>query len=545
MSASTEQIVDRHQLRTLVRTALRLDWRGSTNPFGAMRSQRSRIPGLVAVLGIDLFISAFYGVLMPRLPGLFEALVIIGMGPLVLVAMQVLIEFNQIIITPADYHIAACHPVNSRTFFTAKLFHLLFYVTLLAFACGLIPAIIAIFAFDSFLAFPVVLVHFWLVSMFSAVFVITVFVSLLRGLNRLRMEQIAGYVQIAMILLFYSSFSFFPSQAKSIIANVRIENIPWIGVFPTYWFAAPVRLAQQGFDWRLVGLWALGLALLAGMLLFALNYLSLSYARLIGDSAAPLVATRRRRVPVAIRRLFYRVTDPETRALALLAWGQFKHDFQFRMQVIWIIPMMIFAFIYSVMSNAAPTDPFGPRPENSGADSMLPLFFVMSVMAMQTAMAQSKAWESAWVFCTSPINRRRMALASKRIALGLLILVVVPVVTAGYFWFFGNLLHTVLHVAFLTALAVFGTTVMSLINVRLPFSTANAYGRFTFEAFLTNVAMIVILIVPIVLVMTRGYGGYAGWGIIMVITIALIAILIPLQNRRIDNKVRTWSLGES
>ncbi len=538
-----QQTIDRAQVRLLVRTNLKIDWRGASNPFEALRSTRGRLSPLLVVLGINLIFSILIGVSFLILPSLFDGLVIGGIGALVLVGIQVLIEFSQILISPDDYFVIAPHPVSSKTFYAAKLVHLLIYVTLLAGSVSIAPSIFAVVASKSIFALPVVIVHFWLVSVFATVLMMVLFTLALRSVNRRRMERMMSYLQVGLILILYAGFYILPSKLRDVLSGLDVTRESWMAALPTYWFATPVHLVADGFDWTsaLIGLG--GFVFLFALARFALSYLSLSYAHsLTGSIDSGNI--RVRAVPPSLRRLWNKLTSPETRAVARLTWAQFKFDNAFRLQVLWIVPITIFAIVYGSVRGMAVIDPLAAvRPHNidtGGGGAMLGLIAVMTPFMAHVAMIQSKTWRAAWVFHALPVNRTNLVLAGKRIVLMIVLGPISLFLAVVYAWLFHSVLHGFMHAVFVAALAGLGLTVLNIAGVRAPFATEKAYGGFSAESFITMLVAWIVMGIPIGVVGEIGYGGYLGWLIFLASVLLVTWVLTKVQNARIRAKVREW-----
>ena len=537
------QTIDRHQVRTMVRNALRLDWRGTPNPLDSMRSGSRRIPGFAVVLIFNIAFSVIMGMAFVVMNDFTDALVLSAIGAFILVALQVLIEYSQIIITPDDYYVIAPHPVNSKTYYVAKLTHLLIYVLILCGSVTLVPSIIAAVTRGTILALPVVWIHYAAVSIFGALFMMVIFTAALRTVNRRKMERVMGYVQMGFILIFYAGFYILPGKLREMLTGVQLTDQLWPKFLPSYWYASWVRLVTDGWDWTLFGFGLLGIGLLALLAKLALSYLSLSYARSLTGSVDTGPAERRRILPAPLRRLWYAVTDPETRAVAMLTRAQFRHDMPFRMQVIWIVPVTLFAVAYGAVRGMSMPDPFLLTPDMDREGGMLfGIIIIMAPFMLHVGMIQSKAWKGAWIFHACPLDRVRLVLAAKRIVLLLMAGPILLFLWGFYSWMFGSILHGLMHAVFLLALATVGETLINTISVRMPFATEKAFSGFSAEAIGAMIAIWVVAGVPLTLVNLFGYGGYTGWGVLVGLAFLAVGLLTPVQQGRIRSKIREWEL---
>ncbi len=274
--SSTRQKLDLHQVRAMVGVSLKHDWRGASNPMTGTVNKKSKFPGIMIIFIMNLIMSIFLGAIFIPVSGLFTGLVLAAAGAMTVVAIQVLLEFGNIIISPDDYHVIGPHPVNSRTFYTAKLVHLLIYVTILSATVSVAPAIFAAFATGSIWSAPVVLIHFWVTNVFAAVLVMNLYTLILKKVDRRRLERMLGYLHMILNIGFYIALNVVTRVAKKVLLGFDVESLPWLKILPSYWFASWIKLIEEGWDLYIFMLGLLGLAVLYGLSRMAFSYLSLT-----------------------------------------------------------------------------------------------------------------------------------------------------------------------------------------------------------------------------------------------------------------------------
>lgn len=138
--------IDAAQWRTLVAAYLRMDMRTGGGAIGRRigvhRSGRHPMTGPAVFMGLGgaVFAAIAIGLHDP----LVAATLLTSYGA-INTAMLLLVEFNSVVLSPDDYGVLGHRPVDSRTYFAARLSAVLAYTSLLGAALALLPALV--FAF--------------------------------------------------------------------------------------------------------------------------------------------------------------------------------------------------------------------------------------------------------------------------------------------------------------------------------------------------------------------------------------------------------------
>ncbi|MBD3258306.1 hypothetical protein GF377_07720 [candidate division GN15 bacterium] len=531
--------VDYGQVRTLVRFSIKRAWRGTTNPFMAMQHKTSRFPGMLAVLLLNGFFSILLVMAFDAADSLFGGLVLAGLGSMALVGLQVLLEYSHIIITPDDYDVISPHPVNSRTFYVAKLVHFMTFVAILSAATSLLPGIFASVFHRDIVALPLVLVHFLVSNTFAALLMISFFSLAIRVLKRRTMERVLGYIQVGFLLTMYLGYFVAASEIRNLLEGIDVRTIGWLKISPTYWFATPIKLLSEGWDGSDALLGAIGLAALVLLGTIVLSRLSLSYAESISKSDERMLSKPRRKIPI-VSDLWRRFARPEDQAILALVRAQYKHDMRFRLNVIWILPYALLVRLYEWYRGQTQFDPFNiPTDSDIEAGFLLPMAIALLPFVLHAALRSSKSWQAAWVFHASSSDPLRLVLAAKRLITILFILPLCVYFFGIYAYLWGHPLHAFLHTVTVLVVSLNGLSLLNLLSAGLPFADENPYGQYS-VALVSTIPIMILIGVPLMVISGLGYSGYLNWAVVVVIGFAFNWALTRFQNLRIRKQIRAW-----
>jgi hypothetical protein len=209
------------------------------------------------------------------------------------------------------------------------------------------------------------------------------------------------------------------------------------------------------------------------------------------------VAARARAATVAEKRkrpaLWF--ATGEARAVALLVRGQFRHDHRFRMGVLGLLPLTLL-YMFMGVRNGAVTDPF----TTSRTMQAWPL--TMTVLAspamLRMLLTRSEAFRASWIFFTCPSDRMKIARSSKDVLVAFFLIPYLLLVSAIYSYVVGNVVHVLVHVAFLGLLAHLVLQIALLLDPAPPFSrpmqrSTNASVFFGFTAVTVLVSLFIQL----------------------------------------------------
>lgn len=473
--------VDIAQWRALVRAGLRHDLRRSRFLSGTGRKTTRPIVALLIVGLFSLLLGVGFAGFAVSAHSLLLASMISCSGVMFIAASLILVEYYAIILAPDDFPVLGHLPVASRTYFTAKLANLLIYI--LGFSSlSALPAAIG-FAIRQPFSFSRGVVAFTclILAAFTAAMAMVVLYSLLARLIPQRpLKYIVSSVQVVASFLIYGGYALLPRLMPEGWFDLEWQPGTWYLLAPPAWFAGLMQTVLGELNaWNLTSA-ILGMAISVGATFYGLSRLAKNYlAAIAGQTEVNLEATaEKRKSPVrrGAAGLAAWFRQPEERIIATLMSGQFRNDTKFRMAILTIIPL-IAMYMFIAVHNHALNDPFIDSRVSIADNGLIYMAILLIPLLVKQSMEISDSFEAAWVFFASPMALHRLVLAAKRVSYVYFVMPTVLVVTALFAYFFGNILHALLHGLTLAFFAYFVQQFIFILNPRLPFSEPRTRGR--------------------------------------------------------------------
>lgn len=356
--------VDWKQWRALTWASIKIDKFTSMATGGAgAHSGKKRWHPMVGAFIFYCMMGMYFAMIALFLADPFLSASIVLLLIMALIVSMILMEFHSVVISPDDFEVLGHRPIDSRTYFFARMANVFIYTLLSATAIGLFPMIAFFFQVRGGFAFqPLVGLAFipalYLAAIASTLCAILVYATLARVLHPRRIKRVMGYVQIVLSFTFFGGYVLL-AQVMRVDINTWLgsERSWWMLLAPPAWFASYVDLAQGRWDLFTLLLAACSFGALGVMLAYAVRVISIDYAERLAlmsqvseGKEAEKAAREAERKPRWFR-------SGERRAVALLVRNQFKHDNKFRMAVFSVVPLMVIYVAMAVVSGDI-RDPF-------------------------------------------------------------------------------------------------------------------------------------------------------------------------------------------
>ena len=517
--------VDFEQWKALMVVALKLDFRGSAL---TQRQGEHETRVVISLIFQAIFYTLFGGIiayLVWASRDLWLAGTIASTYIAFLIGTAVVLDHHSVISSPVDYAILGFRPVSSRTYFAVKLTNILVYTTALTTVAAWVPVLVTSARHGVGIGGALFL-NIYASSTATTLAIALSYATVLRAVGPDAIERVLSYVQMIMGFAVYGGqFLISGVLSRTAPGTWSLPASPLILLYPGTWFGSYLELASGRTS---VGAIAGAAASIVAVVLMGSQLggrLSLQYSEALG---AMTVAARARAASAAekrSRRGFW-FASGEARAVALLVRGQFRHDHRFRMGVLGLLP---FTLLYMVLGfrNGAVADPF------TATRNMKAWPLTMAVLAspamLRMLLTRSDAFRASWIFFTCPSDRMRIARSSKDVLVAFFLIPYLLVVSAIYAYVVGNVVHVLVHVAFLGLLAHLVLQIALLLDPALPFSRPMQQTRVTgfFLAF-TFATILVSLFIQFY--SARIYSDIT-WTIAAVAVVVLIGLVIDLLTR--------------
>lgn len=482
------------QVAALVGAALRTDVR-SRDPIGGRISRSSW--GLVAGLVFYVLVGACLCLFMAQLVPIRVQIVTYLSVAAVYVAFNILIEYQQILLSPEDVDILHWRPVSSTTLLTARSLHVLAYVSLLSAALLLAPAFVVAHAalgrpLLTLLAFVAAA---FLNTVFATSLSIAAYAMILRAAPAQRFKKALAGVQVVMSLSLVLGYQLVGSLVERVDPQRLSQPPSWFEFLPATWFAnLPLRagwpaVAMSETTWwpTLAGVLLVGAASLAATRWIAPQYATqlvqahMPTMRAVGSAAS----TRAQRPPWSERwfaRAFARSPLARSGFRFFLAHaGGDRRLYAALVQVV-ALPVVLVALgllwgetadPYRAASRTSLTTEVSGTEEGSFALFAAAYLLAMMVPTTLRLLHSSPAWSAAWIVFSSPTRHYDRFYAG--VVLGVVYALLLP--TAGLLivlllilW--REPLHVLAHVALPVGTALLAFPILLNLNAQVPFSCA-------------------------------------------------------------------------
>jgi hypothetical protein len=345
----------------------------------------------------------------------------------------------------------------------------LIYSTTLSLALGIVPVGVFFFTlgFKPLLGFAALLAVL-LGSITTSFFLVFIYAGVMRVIHPNKLRRAMGYVQMAMSFIFSGGYLLLMGamQTKS-MGSMTLTPEPWFFLLPPLWFASYLKLAIG--DGRLLDIGAALFSLAALVFLFikARGKLALDYADQLSSAMAVSEGPKKISKSTARRSRLFR--EGESRVVALLVRNQFKYDQKFRLAVLGILPLSA-VYLFMGLQRGPLADPFVIHGFGPGNSWLLYFAVLMFPIMLNASLANSDSYQASWIYYATPADRSRLILASKGFVFAYFVIPYLTFLGALFLYFWGNLLHVVVHLGVLALLSYIFLQIAVLLHPVLPFS---------------------------------------------------------------------------
>jgi hypothetical protein len=511
------------QAGEIIRVTLRMQLR---RPRGSS-TERGRRGGLISSLVVYLVAGLLLALPLASGGDPFTISFTATTAFMLLLGIFVVMEFATVVTGADDLAFYAPLPVAPRTYVVAKII----VACLLGVSFAVVYALPAIIILPLRGAPPALLgLHLFTLldgALLSCLLFIVIFGLVVRVVPYRRVRNIAAWFQFAVFIAVYGGSAIFQRTLATRAAGQRLGLTPLLLLSPSAWGPSVFRLGEGTLP--LVGL---VLSIAAPLLLFAIAVRVVSKAYDGKLAEADVARSRGGARPARTGGGGALWRSPEERGVALLIGNLFRHDAQFRMGVLTIIPISILYVGIIVLVNRAPIiDPFTAA-GRAGFGPTILLYLALGFYPnyVKNALTYSSDAEASWLFYSSPADPLLVIRAARRFIVTFFILPYLVLFAGVYAIVTGAVLHTVQHFAAIALLVLIETDLLLLFSPQVPFSRKPAAGRRGGGMLLRLLAGAVLLL-PIWLLVAFVYPFPGGWWAAIAVLCACL-VVVRVTGRR-------------
>nr|WP_321358642.1 hypothetical protein [uncultured Draconibacterium sp.] len=236
--------VDTKQLNAILRAKLTMDGRRQNNLFNQKRQSSSNQTLIMALINgiLGLFLGTmFLGQINHEIAFLLYHSIL-----LVYFSLLIITEFSTILFDTKDNIEILPRPVNSKTFYTSRIIHIVIYLLMLGIPLSLGGVIIGGITYGALTG--LLLFFLVLLDVVMAVFISNIFyMAVVRFFSAEKFKTIIMYVQVLLAVIIYGGYQFIPRLFDSeMVTEAQLGKQWWLNLIPPYWSAKVSTLFLEG-----------------------------------------------------------------------------------------------------------------------------------------------------------------------------------------------------------------------------------------------------------------------------------------------------------
>ncbi len=238
-----KQGVDFEKLKTIAGTYLLMDRRRTRVSMKMNTKKEPKNPLLITQI-----VYVFFGFLVAtsfyEIRDIVPCMVILHSYILFMMAMTLITDFSTVLLDTKDNQIIIPRPVNSKTFFVARLVHILVYLLQFTIALAIVPLIFTFILFGAAVGLAAI-VTVLLTVIFAIFFTYLLYGIILRLGSEEKIKEIISWAQIGLTVFFAVGYQIIPRLINYDALRNAVE-LHWYSYFlPPVWMAMTLQSLQQ------------------------------------------------------------------------------------------------------------------------------------------------------------------------------------------------------------------------------------------------------------------------------------------------------------
>ena len=315
------------------------------------------------------------------------------------VMTSMIADFSSVLLDIRDRNILFPKPVDRKTISTAKMVHVVIYLSFLTIALVSIPLIVGLIK-NGFLFFLVSVVNIILIDLLIVGLTALIYLFILRFFDGEKLKDIINYVQIGLSLMIMVGYQLLIRSFEFIDLTVSLEPEWWqIFIFPM-WYGANMEMMMNG-DFQLFYLFFSALGILIPLLSIWI-YMKFNHAFEQNLQKLTYHGKAKEKKHSKLGQLFLRVIchSNEERAFFRFASSMMKNERDFKLKV---YPSLGFSIVipFIFIMNGFDTN----LDHLSTSKSYLTIYFSLIIIpTIMILLKFSGKYKGAWIYRVAPIQ---------------------------------------------------------------------------------------------------------------------------------------------
>lgn len=395
------------QLQTILWTKCTVDDRNPTAVGRFGRSEKSSSPWRTNII---LFVFGVFLALSVSTTGdLLLGYTIFFTVFIVYVALNLITNFSDILIDVRDHYLIMSRPVNDRTVSVARILHILIHISQLVIPLS-IPGLLLVFYQSGILAGIVFFIDIIAATVISVFCVNIIYLVLLQFMRPEKFRDIIAYFQIALILIVFTGYNFFPKLINLVKANhISLANYTISYFLPSVWLAGLQSLSEGVFNPTIYLFSALAIITPSVCLVIVVKFLSRNYndkMSLMGaasenaKSKSDKKQTTQNQESVVDKISHWISNSPLEQLGFLITWKLTARMRDFKVRVypsFGFIPIYFIYFAFFTDNDVSLTERWHQLPDTHYYLFILYILVFVSI-ALLMQITRSKQYKAAWIY---------------------------------------------------------------------------------------------------------------------------------------------------
>jgi ABC-2 type transport system permease protein len=435
--------VDFEKLKIIAETKLIMDRRRVRVAMKNNNTKKEPGNQILVTLIVYGFMGLIIAFIIPFVKDIVISMTIIHCYVLFMMAMTLITDFSSVLLDTTDNQIILPRPVSSKTFFVARLVHILVYLLQFTIAVAFFPIIFTFITYGIFVGISSIFTIL-LTVLFSVFLTYLLYGLILKFSSEQKLKDIISGFQIVMTIFFAVGFQIVP----------RLFNVDKMANFtmPIYWytyFLPPLWMANllqsvKTFNADLPHIGMIILAITVPLITFwiMIKFLAPSFSKKIAalgnagdETKSEEKNAAENKTPLSEKLSPVLCSNKTERAGFELAWKMTGRDKSFKIQFypsLAYIAVFAFVFIFSSSKNYAATWQNLPNTNSFLWFVYLPMFTISTAIQL---IAFNENFAASWVYFSRPLHKPGSLIsgALKSLLVKFMVPVVIILFAFGYY----------------------------------------------------------------------------------------------------------------